>query len=138
MLIFRKCYVMFIGHFAVDFGIKPSVQNSHWEPDFRRHSFLSTMLMLGLNGCSSLIMSLLIESALFICGVWLYHRTTEAVDAKGRWGLMLLLAFLLAIYAGYLLVNCLLARRLERGWGNFSGCWLFGDTGLILIGEQIY
>jgi hypothetical protein len=80
---------------------------SHWLLDLIVHQpdlplFPGSTTMLGLNAWSSLIITLLIEGALFVCGVWLYYRTTEAIDAKGRWGLILLLAFLLTIYAGNL------------------------------------
>lgn len=59
-------------------------------------------LMVGLNGWSSLPLTLLLEGTLFAAGVWLYTRATVALDAKGRWGCYALVAFLALIYAGNL------------------------------------
>jgi membrane-bound metal-dependent hydrolase YbcI (DUF457 family) len=59
-------------------------------------------IVVGLNGWSSLPLTLAIELPLFVLGVWLYTRTTRATDSVGRWGLAGLVAFLLLIYAGNL------------------------------------
>jgi hypothetical protein len=52
---------------------------------------------IGLGLWDSVAASQTIELALFGLGVWLYARSTRALDATGRWGLWALVAFLLLI-----------------------------------------
>lgn len=80
---------------------------SHWLLDMLVHQpdlplYPGSTTSLGLNGWSSLPLTLAIELPLFALGVWLYCRTTSACDAIGRWGLVGLLLFLLAVYLGNL------------------------------------
>lgn len=81
---------------------------SHWALDVIVHQpdlplFPGSGIEVGLHAWSSLPLTLLIEGSLFACGVWLYSRATTARDAIGRWGLVALVVFLTAIYAGSLL-----------------------------------
>ena len=57
----------------------------------------------GLGLWSSHAATLAVELAIFLAGVWLYQRTTAALDRTGRWAFWGLVAFLLAIHAGNLL-----------------------------------
>ena len=80
---------------------------SHWFLDAIVHQpdlplLPGGSLVVGLNAWSSLPLTLAIEVPLFVLGVVLYVRATEAVNALGRWGLWGLILFLLAIYAGNL------------------------------------
>jgi hypothetical protein len=79
----------------------------HWGLDALVHKpdlplFPGSTTLIGLNGWSSLPLTLAIEVPLFVFGVWLYARTTTALDAHGRWGFFALVLFLLAVYAGSL------------------------------------
>jgi hypothetical protein len=65
---------MFIGHYAVGFALKrPAPRTS---------------------------LGLLLASALFLDLIWIYQRTTRAVDRTGRLGLWILVALLAVIYVG--------------------------------------
>ncbi len=80
---------------------------SHWLLDLLVHQpdlplFPGSGTVLGLNAWSSLPLTLTIEGSLFALGVWLYSRTTTHNDAVGRWGFVVLVAFLIGIYAGNL------------------------------------
>jgi hypothetical protein len=57
----------------------------------------------GLGLWNSLPATLLLEMSVFLLGVWLYSRVTQARDGVGRWGYLGLVVFLLLIYAGNLL-----------------------------------
>jgi len=48
----------------------------------------------------SLPASLALELAIYAAGAWLYLRSTEPLDAVGRWAAWSLLALLLAIHLG--------------------------------------
>lgn len=80
---------------------------SHWVLDAVVHQpdlplFPGGATMVGLNAWSSLPITLAIEVPLFALGVWLYSRATSPADAIGRWGFVMLVVFLLAVYAGNL------------------------------------
>lgn len=57
----------------------------------------------GLRLWSSLPLTLALEVPLFVIGVWLYARSTRALDPAGRWGLVGLVLFLFVVYAGNVL-----------------------------------
>ncbi|MBI2744633.1 MAG: metal-dependent hydrolase [Burkholderiales bacterium] len=59
--------------------------------------------VLGLRLWSSLVLTLALEVPLFMLGVWLYSRSTRALDGAGRWGLVGLVLFLFVVYAGNVL-----------------------------------
>ncbi|HEY0323191.1 MAG TPA: hypothetical protein VGC66_19695 [Pyrinomonadaceae bacterium] len=44
--------------------------------------------------------TIIIESVLFIAGVWLYRNETRAVDRIGRYGFWAFIAFLVLVYIG--------------------------------------
>ena len=80
---------------------------SHWGLDAVVHQpdlplFPASTTLVGLTVWSSLPLTLAIEVSLFLLGVWLYARTTVAIDRVGRWGFWSLVVFLLVIYAGNL------------------------------------
>lgn len=81
---------------------------SHWLLDAVVHRpdlplFPGSEALVGLNAWASLPLTLAIELPLFALGVWLYARATVPLDARGHWGFVGLVAFLLAIYAANLL-----------------------------------
>ena len=80
---------------------------SHWALDALVHQpdlplYPGSATLVGMNAWSSLPVTLAIEVPLFALGVWLYARATTAVNARGRWGLWVLVVFLLAVYAANL------------------------------------
>ena len=80
---------------------------SHWLLDAIVHRpdlplYPGGAARIGLGLWSSLPGTLLVELALFATGLWLYLRTTKARDATGRWALLGLVVFLLALYAANL------------------------------------
>lgn len=81
---------------------------SHWLLDLLVHRPDLPLLpwgetVAGLRLWSSLPLTLLLEVPLFVLGVWFYARSTQAMDAAGRWGLVGLVLFLFVIYAGNVL-----------------------------------
>lgn len=81
---------------------------SHWLLDLLVHRpdlplMPGTSRLVGFGAWFSLPLTLAIEVPIFLLGVWLYARTTVAKNARGKWGLWGLVAFLLIIYAGNLL-----------------------------------
>lgn len=56
--------------------------------------------LLGFAIWSSPRVALVLELLIFAAGLWLYLRTTEAVDATGKWALWSLVALLLVINLG--------------------------------------
>lgn len=78
---------------------------SHWLLDAAMHRpdlplGLSETVRVGLGLWNSVSATLLLELALFATGIVLYVRTTVARDRFGAIGLMVLITFLLLIYAG--------------------------------------
>jgi membrane-bound metal-dependent hydrolase YbcI (DUF457 family) len=77
---------------------------SHWvldalvhRPDLPLYPGSSTMVGLGL--WNSVPATLVVECALFAGGVWLYARCTKPLDGAGKYGFMVFVAFLAAVYA---------------------------------------
>lgn len=80
---------------------------SHWMLDALVHRpdlplFPGESPLVGLGLWSSHGATLAVELPIFLAGVWLYLRTTAAVDRTGRWAFRGLVAFLLAVYFGNL------------------------------------
>jgi len=78
---------------------------SHWLLDFIVHVPDLPLIpgespKFGLGLWNSLPASLAVELGLFALGLWIYIRTTKARDLAGQWGLIGMVIFLLAIYAG--------------------------------------
>ncbi len=78
---------------------------SHWVLDFLVHRpdlplAPGVGLRVGLGLWSSLPATLLIELAVFAIGVWLYLRSTRALDRTGSLALWALVGFLVVVYAG--------------------------------------
>ena len=86
------------GALAIALGV-----TSHWvldwvshRPDMPLAPWSGTKAGLGL--WNSVPATLAVEGLLFGAGIWLYSRTTEARDAKGRWILASFVAFLAVVY----------------------------------------
>jgi len=80
---------------------------SHWVLDAIVHQpdlqlFPGSTTVIGLHAWSSLLLTVSVEASLFAFGLWFYCRSTSPIDARGRWGLVALVVFLLAIYGGNL------------------------------------
>jgi len=76
---------------------------SHWvldwvthRPDMPLAPGLDTKLGLGL--WNSVAGTMVVESLLYVVGVWLYVRTTRGRDAVGRWGWWTFVVLLAALY----------------------------------------
>ena len=76
---------------------------SHWVLDVVTHRPDMPLYpggpKLGLGLWNSVAGTIVVESLLFVAGVWLYTRTTRARDAIGRWGWWGLVVLLAALYA---------------------------------------
>lgn len=79
---------------------------SHWVLDLIVHRpdlpLYPGGVRLGLGLWSSMPWTIVVETAVFGVGVWLYARATGARDATGRWALWSLVAFLLLIHVANL------------------------------------
>ncbi|MEO5333488.1 MAG: hypothetical protein H7839_15860 [Magnetococcus sp. YQC-5] len=80
---------------------------SHWLLDAIVHQpdlplFPGSEMRVGLNAWSSLPLTVTMELAIFLFGLWLYARTTTSRDARDRWGFWVLLVCLVGIYLGNL------------------------------------
>jgi hypothetical protein len=80
---------------------------SHWLLDFVVHRpdlplYPGGADLFGLGLWSSVGATVAVELPIFMGGLWLYLRATEASDEAGRWALWALVAFLVAIYVASL------------------------------------
>jgi membrane-bound metal-dependent hydrolase YbcI (DUF457 family) len=79
---------------------------SHWLLDFLTHRpdlpLWPDATRVGLGLWNSVSGTLVVEVGLFVCGIFLYVRSTRARDATGHWTLWGLVALLCLIYAGNL------------------------------------
>jgi hypothetical protein len=78
---------------------------SHWLLDLIVHYpdlplYPGDSPLLGFAVWSSPIFEMALEFSIFALGLWLYLRTTKAIDATGKWALWSLVAFLVAIHLG--------------------------------------
>lgn len=78
---------------------------SHWLLDLIVHYpdlplYPGDSPLLGFAIWSSPIFEMVLELSIFALGVWLYLRTTKAIDATGKWALWSLVIFLLTIQFG--------------------------------------
>lgn len=77
---------------------------SHWVCDWLVHRPDLPVLphgpYAGLGLWNSVAATLLLEGGMFLAGLWLYVRMTQAKDGVGRWGFWSLLAFVVMIYVG--------------------------------------
>jgi hypothetical protein len=76
---------------------------SHWLLDFLTHRpdmplSLGESQRVGLGLWNSVPATVVVEGLLFVSGVALYMRTTQAIDAVGRWALWSLVTFVVVIY----------------------------------------
>lgn len=78
---------------------------SHWLLDAATHRpdlplYPGDSPMVGLGLWSSVTATVVVEMALFVCGIWLYLRSTKARDALGKWLWWPLALFLCLLYVG--------------------------------------
>lgn len=78
---------------------------SHWLLDVVSHRpdmpvTIGGAERLGLGLWNSVPATVAVEGALFAVGVWIYARTTRALDRVGRWSFMALIVFLGLVYVG--------------------------------------
>ena len=76
---------------------------SHWLLDYVTHRpdmplYPGSETYVGLGLWNSVAATLLVEIALFAGGIWLYVRSTRAIDKRGRLGFWALMATLVALY----------------------------------------
>lgn len=76
---------------------------SHWVLDFVTHRAdmpLTTggTTRLGLGLWNSVAGTIVLEGLLFAAGVFIYVKTTQAIDSVGRWALWSLVVFLVVLY----------------------------------------
>jgi hypothetical protein len=75
---------------------------SHWLLDWITHRpdmpLYPGGAKYGLGLWNSLPLTLAIELAMFVAGVWIYAASTRARDRVGRWGFVAFVAFLLVVY----------------------------------------
>ena len=80
---------------------------SHWVLDFVTHRPDMPLYpggpKAGLGLWNSVPATVLVETAMFAAGLWVYLRATRARDAIGRWATAALVVVLLASYAGNIL-----------------------------------
>ncbi len=78
---------------------------SHWVLDFATHRpdlplTLSETTKVGLGLWNFKMATVLVESALFLIGTWLYVKKTKAIDRAGSIGFWSLITFLVIIHIG--------------------------------------
>ena len=78
---------------------------SHWLLDLIVHYpdlplYPGESPLLGFALWSSPMLEMTLELSIFALGVWLYLRTTRAIDITGKWSLWSLVVFLVAIQVG--------------------------------------
>jgi hypothetical protein len=80
---------------------------SHWLLDFLTHRpdlpVVPGGALHGLGLWNSVPLTLAVEGLLFASGVWLYAQATRPSGARGRWGLISLVAVLVLAYVGNVL-----------------------------------
>lgn len=110
-LILVLCWTIILA--GVYFFIKRNVRNSliigllvlsHWVLDLFVHKPDLPILLSGPNAgfglWNSPIIAILLESVIFILGIWLYMTTTTANDKIGKYALWGLIVFLVIIFIG--------------------------------------
>jgi len=76
---------------------------SHWVLDLIVHYpdlplYPGDSTRLGFALWSSPVIEMVLELSIFALGVWLYLRTTKAIDTTGKWALWSLVAFLVVVH----------------------------------------
>jgi uncharacterized membrane protein len=82
--------LLVVTHWVLDFLThRPDMPLTPWSP-----------VRMGLGLWNSVAATLVVESAMFLAGVWLYVTDTRARGGVGRYGLAALIALLVVIYLG--------------------------------------
>lgn len=80
--------VLVLSHWVLDFFThKPDLQILPW-----------SNIKVGLGLWNSISITMIVEGAIFIAGVWYYHKSTKAKNKKGEWGFWVLTIFLALTY----------------------------------------
>ena len=107
-------FVWGLGGFALYYLIKKDVKGgliiaacvaSHWVLDFVAHRpdlplTFSEVTKVGLGLWYNKTLTIIVESILFLGGLWLYVKTTNSFDKIGKYGFISLIAFLIVIHIG--------------------------------------
>jgi len=110
-------FVWALGGFLLYYFIKKDVKGgliiaacvaSHWVLDFVTHRpdlplAFSESTKVGLGLWNNKALTVIIETLLFVGGLWLYVRTTKAADKTGTYSFWGLIAFLLVIHVSNVL-----------------------------------
>jgi hypothetical protein len=89
------------------FGVMAALVVSHWLLDFITHRPDMPVYpggpKVGLGLWNAVAATIVVETAMFAAGVWIYFTSTRARDGAGRWGAIGLVALLLVSYAASIL-----------------------------------
>jgi membrane-bound metal-dependent hydrolase YbcI (DUF457 family) len=105
-LVWSLAFGAVIGHFYQSARVAlvgGALVFSHWLLDYITHRpdmplYPGSATYVGLGLWNSVAATLLVEFALFGGGIWLYVRSTRAIDKRGRLGFWALMATLVALY----------------------------------------
>jgi hypothetical protein len=101
---------------------------SHWVLDAISHRpdmpLYPGGAKVGLALWNSFAGTVLVETAMFATGLWVYFRTTRAHDAVGRWALWSLIVILLAAYA---------ASALGGPPPSVDAIWMASIAGIVVL-----
>jgi hypothetical protein len=104
-LVLGGVYRAFTGNVRALFVIAVLVV-SHWVLDVATHNpdmpIYPGSVKVGLGLWNSVPATLIVETILYVAGVWIYVRTTRARDAIGRWAFAALAVFLIVAYVASL------------------------------------
>lgn len=101
-VVFGACYRAATGRNGRAFIVLAALVVSHWVLDALTHRpdmpLYPNGPKVGLGLWNSLAATVIVETAMFAAGVWIYARATRARDAIGRWSFAALVGVLFIIY----------------------------------------
>ena len=101
---------------------------SHWVLDYVTHGPDMPLYpggpKVGLGLWNSVPWTIAIETAMYVAGLWIYLRSTEARDGIGRWGFLSLAALLMVFYV---------ANILSGPPPSVAAIWIAGLVGASLL-----
>jgi len=102
-IVFGAIYRMATGHDGRVFIVLAALVVSHWLLDWITHRpdmpIYPGGATYGLGMWNSVVVTMIVEGAMFAAGLWIYVSVTRARDAIGRWGFAALIALLVVAYA---------------------------------------